>query len=204
MAITRRDFLKYSAITGAGLALGIFDLDPVKAYAQANPPVWTSEAISVGVYCSGGCGMIVGKGTLPGLTGEYITYVQGNPDSIINHGRICSKCASSAQISTIIDPTTRLRVPNPNRVTKVLHRGPTDTDWTETDWTTAIAAIASKVAATDAAAGGFQASDGTMTVNRNMNIAALGGSSLNNEPAYLMTKLYRAMGLVYTETQARN
>ena len=29
MAITRRDFLKYTAVTGAALYLGIFDLKPI-------------------------------------------------------------------------------------------------------------------------------------------------------------------------------
>jgi len=211
MAITRRDFLKYTAVTGAALYLGIFDLKPIEAYAQMEPPLWTSEALSVGVYCSGGCGMIVGKGTLPGYSDDYITYVQGNPDSIINQGRICSKCASSAQISTIIDndplsATYRQRIPNPERKTMIMHRAPAGADWdgVSYSWSSALASIATLVGNTDAAVGGFQASDGTMTVNRNMNIAALGGSSLNNEAAYLMTKLYRAMGLVYTETQARN
>ena len=205
MAITRRDFLKYTAVTGAALYLGIFDFKPIRAYAMGTPPVWFDEALSVGVYCSGGCGMIVGKGPVAGYEGDYITYVQGNPDSIINAGRICSKCASSAQISTIIDPTTKQRIPNPNRKTTVMHRASTDPDWTETSmsWSTALSAIAAKVATTQSGSG-FEASDGTMTVNRCTNIAALGGSSLNNEAAYLISKLYRAMGVVYLETQARN
>jgi len=213
MAITRRDFLKYTAVTGAALYLGIFDLKPIEAYAQLEPPLWTSEALSVGVYCSGGCGMIVGKGTLPGYNSDYITYVQGNPDSIINRGRICSKCASSAQISTIIDndplsATYRQRIPNPARITQPMYRAAGASDWTPITWTAAISQIATKVRDTRAATWvGSQAepTDGLpIAVNRTTGIAALGGSSLNNEAAYLMTKLYRALGLVYMETQARN
>jgi formate dehydrogenase major subunit len=201
MAITRREFLKSTAIAGAALYLGIFDLNPVKAYA-ATPPIWSGEALSVGVYCSGGCGMIVGKGTLPGYTGEYITYVQGNPDSIINGGRICSKCASSAQISTIIDPATKAKIPNPNRITTPMYRGPGDADWTPITWATAISEIATKTIASRTA--GWEESVGGVTCKRTKGIAALGGSSLNNEAAYMMSKLYRALGLVYVETQARN
>jgi formate dehydrogenase major subunit len=191
-------------VTGAALYLGIFDLNPVKAYALANPPVWTAEALSVGVYCSGGCGMIVGKGTLPGYNSEYITYVQGNPDSIINAGRICSKCASSAQISTIIDPTTNQRIPNPKRITQPMYRAPGASVWTAISWTDAISQIATKTIAARGA--GWQATDPVtgVTCNRTTGIAALGGSSLNNEAAYMMSKLYRALGLVYVETQARN
>jgi len=204
MAITRRDFLKCTAVAGAALYLGIFDLAPVKAYAEANTPVWTSEALSVGVYCSGGCGVIVGKGEIPGHPGEeYVTYVQGNPDSPINGGGLCSKCSSSAQISTIVD-ADGVRIPNPERITTVKHRAAGASTWTDVLWSTAISDIATKVLAARTA--GWEATDsGTgVTCNRTKGIAALGGSSLNNEAAYMMSKLYRALGLVYTETQARN
>lgn len=202
MAITRREFLKYAAVTGASLYLGIFDLKPIEAYAQANPPIWTSEALSVGVYCSGGCGVIVGKGTLPGYNSEYITYVQGNPDSIINHGRLCSKCASSAQISTIIDPATRQRIPNPRRITQPMVRRPGAADWTPISWTQAISEIAEKVVTTRL--NNWEQYEGSIEVNRTRAIGVLGGSSLNNEAAYLIVKLSRALGIVYLETQARN
>lgn len=202
MAITRREFLKYSAITGAAISLGIFDFKPIEAYALANPPVWTAEALSVGVYCSGGCGVIVGKGTLEGHTGEYITYVQGNPDSIINRGRICSKCASSAQISTIVDPSTNRRVPNPKRITQPMYRAAGATDWMPISWDDAIDQIAAKTLAARTAT--WEAAYSGVTCNRTTGIAAFGGSSLNNEAAYLMSKLYRALGCVYLETQARN
>ncbi|OGW52042.1 MAG: hypothetical protein A2Y81_13245, partial [Nitrospirae bacterium RBG_13_43_8] len=156
MAITRRDFLKYTAVMGGGLLLGsLFDLAPIKAYAEANPPVWTGEAVSIGVYCSGGCGVIVGKTTnLPGHIGEeYITYVQGHPDSPINGGGLCSKCQSSAQISTIV-AADGSRIPNPQRITQPLKRvggliG--STTWTPISWTQAISEIAAKVKATRSA-----------------------------------------------------
>ena len=41
------------------------------------------------------------------------------------------------------------------------------------------------------------------TVNRTEAIACLGGSALDNEEAYLLVKLMRALGLVYVEHQAR-
>ena len=40
-------------------------------------------------------------------------------------------------------------------------------------------------------------------VNRTEAIACLGGSALDNEEAYLLAKLMRALGLVYLEHQAR-
>ena len=203
MAITRREFLKYTAVTGAALYLGIFDLKPIKAYAESRKPDWTYQAYSVGPYCSGGCGIIVGAGAITGETGAYITYVQGNPDSIINAGRICSKCASSAQISTVVKATTLERVPNPARITTPLYRAPGASDWTATTWTAAYSDITTKVLATRSDTW-QDAISGPITVNRTTGIAALGGSSLDNEAVYLMTKLFRALGVVYMDTQARN
>jgi len=206
MAITRRDFLKISSATGAGVLFGVFDLKPIVAYAQANPPVWTAEALSVGCYCSGGCGLIVGTNTIGGQ--QYVTYVQGNPDSPINKGAICSKCASSAQLSTIVDDDTGTRIPNPGRLTEVKYRAANATDWTTISWATAISQIAAKVQATRDATF-TDIGDGTpdpvgLTVNRCTGIGCLGGSSLNNEAAYLIGKLMRSLGVVYLETQARN
>ncbi len=206
MAITRREFLHYSAATGAGVLFGVFDLKPIVAYAQANPPVWTAEALSVGCYCSGGCGLIVGTNTIGSQ--QYVTYVQGNPDSPINKGAICSKCASSAQLSTIVADDTGLRIPNPERLTQVKYRAANATDWTTISWATAISQIAAKVQATRDATF-TDIGDGTpdpvgLTVNRCTGIGCLGGSSLNNEAAYLIGKLMRSLGVVYLETQARN
>jgi formate dehydrogenase major subunit len=110
MAVTRREFLKFSTATGTGLLLGIFDLKPIAAYAQANSPVWASEAISVCGYCSVGCSMIVGS------QGGYVTYVQGNPDSPINKGSLCSKGSASAQLSTIVSNDNRDQNPQPRTI----------------------------------------------------------------------------------------
>src|SRR4030042_4701474 len=200
MAITRRDFMKISAATGAGVLFGVFDLKPIVAYASANPPVWAAEALSVGCYCSGGCGLMVGTNTIGGQ--QYVAYVQGNPDSPINKGALCSKCASSAQLSTIVADESGLRIPNPGRLTDVKYRAAGATDWTTISWATAMSQIAAKVKATRDA--NFTETEGSLTVNRCTGIGCLGASSLNNEPAYLIGKIMRSLGVVFLETQARN
>ena len=207
MAITRREFLKYTAVMGGGLLLGsLFDLAPVKAYAEANPPVWeAAPKVSVCGYCSVGCSMLVGKTTnLPGYSGkEYVVYVQGNPDSPINEGALCSKGQASVQFSTVVDPTEG-RIPNPGRLTYPLKREAGGSIWTTLTWTAAISAIATKVKDTRASYFVSVSPSTTLTVNRCEAIATLGGSSLSNESAYLISKLNRALGVVYLETQARN
>lgn len=74
--------------------------------------------------------------------------------------------------------------------------------WTEMTWDQAISEIAKKIVTTRQ--NNFEETSGGITVNRCTGIGVLGGSSLNNEAAYLITKLSRALGIVYLETQARN
>ncbi len=200
MEITRRGFLKFSAATGAGFLFGVFDIKPIVADAQANPPVWASETISVCGYCSVGCSMIVGS------QGGYVTYVQGNPDSPINRGSLCSKGSTSAQLSTIVSSDTGTRIPNPKRLTRVRYRAPYRTDWVDMDYVTAIRMIAQRVKSTRDSTfveKGARSPEAGLTVNRCEGIASVGAAAFNNEACYLITKLSRALGIVYLEHQAR-
>ena len=201
MDVTRREFLKVSTATGAGLLFGLFDLKPIVAFAQANPPVWAREAISVCGYCSVGCSMIVGS-----EEGGHVTYVQGNPDSPINKGSLCSKGSASAQLSTIISNDTGVRIPNPQRLTKVKYRAPNSTLWEDREYGWAIRTIAERVrTARDSTFVDIGASppETGLTVNRCEGIASLGAAAFSNEACYLITKLMRALGVVYLEHQAR-
>ncbi len=201
MAFTRRAFLKFSTATGAGLLFGLFDLKPIVAFAQANPPVWTREAISVCGYCSVGCSMIIGS-----QEGGYVTYVQGNPDSPINQGSLCSKGSASAQLSTIVSNDTGARIPNPRRLTRVKYRAPYSTDWVDMDYATAIQMISKRVKSTRDSTFidiGVKSPETGMTVNRCEGIASVGAAAFTNEACYLITKLMRALGVVYLEHQAR-
>jgi len=191
MAITRRDFLKYTAVTGAALYMGIFDLDPVKAYADANPPEWTYEKFSICPYCGVGCGLIVGANG----TGQ-ITYVQGDPENPHNLGSLCSKGANAGELNHIdgyAGPTAAYKAADSERVITPLKRGPGETEWTAIDWDTALGEIAGLI-------------NTTRTVDANMkctNIAVLGTAKDTNEECYLLTKLMRSLGIVYYEHCAR-
>jgi len=195
MAITRRDFLKYSAATGAGILFGVFDLKPIVAYALAGAPVWTEEALSICGYCSVGCSIIAGS------SGGYVTYTQGNPDSPINKGTLCSKGMASSQLSTIVS-NSGTRIPNPGRLTTVKHRAAWATGWTTMTMDAAMTEIAAKVKATRDA--NFTETDlNEIRVNRCTGIASLGAAAFNNEACYMIFKLMRALGVVYLEHQAR-
>ncbi|MBE0481305.1 MAG: formate dehydrogenase, partial [Dehalococcoidia bacterium] len=90
---------------------------------------------------------------------------------------------------------------NPWRLTKPLYRAPGASDWTEITWDAAITKIANLVKETRDRT--FVEKDNGKTVNRTEAIASLGGGELDNEECYLLSKIDRALGLVYMEHCAR-
>jgi formate dehydrogenase major subunit len=213
MAITRREFLQYSAATGVGVFFGIFDLKPIVAYAQANPPVWTNETHSICCYCGVGCGIIVG--TTGSTSTDHATYVQGDPDHPINRGTLCSKGGGMAQLRTVDGAL------NPKRLTQPLYRASGSDHWEVKSWSWMLDTIANRIKTTRSTNTWNAHSDpidpenhprtviaetidGLETpVNRCTGIASFGGAAHDTEECYMLIKLLRALGLVYIEHQAR-
>jgi formate dehydrogenase major subunit len=195
MAITRRDFLKSTAVAGAALYLGIFNFEPVKAYADANPPVWQKETTSICCFCGVGCGVIVGTP----LDQSTVTYVQGDPEHPINKGSLCSKGSSLAQLRTVDGAL------NTKRLTLPKYRAAGATTWETKTWDWTLNTIRDRIRTTRAAhTVTEELIDSVLTpVNRCTGIANLGGAALDNEECYLLSKLMRSLGVVYLEHQAR-
>jgi formate dehydrogenase major subunit len=96
----------------------------------------------------------------------------------------------------------QLSADNPWRLSKVLYRRPGGSDWEETSWDWAMTEIARRIKDTRDASFIEKDSGGNL-VNRTEAIANLGGSALDNEECYLLSKLNRALGVVYLEHHAR-
>lgn len=193
MQVSRRDFLKASGGgIGAIALLGALKPGIAQAAAPRSLPLKKKigETVSICAYCAGGCGILIGK------DGNNIVSVEGYPDHPINRGALCSKAQSLYQIRTVDGKL------NPRRLTKMLYRAPNATQWQEKSWDWALAEIAKRVKKTRDESFIQKDKDG-VTVNRTEAIAQLGGSAHDNEEAYLITKMNRALGMVYTETQAR-
>jgi len=190
MELSRRDFLRAS---GAGIG-GIFLLGAFKdGDAMASPikriPLTKQgkETTTICPYDGSGCGFIV----MADSKGKVIN-IEGDPDHPVNRGAACAKGASMRQLSA----------DNPWRLNKVLYRAPGGTAWQEKDWDWALDTIARRIKDTRDASFITQDDKGN-TVNRTEAIANLGGSALDNEECYLLSKLNRALGVVYLEHHAR-
>ena len=179
---TRRQFLK--GLTTGTVAIGALTQS---GCAPAIPPLKTrgaTETTTVCPFCGVGCGQVVAT-----REGKVIN-IEGDPAHPISEGTLCSKGASAIQV-----------VNNSRRLQKVLYRAPGGKAWEEKSWDWTLERIAARVKETRDKT--FRTSVDGRVVNRTEAIACLGGSALDNEEAYLLVKLMRALGLVYVEHQAR-
>jgi formate dehydrogenase major subunit len=195
--VTRRDFLKISAAGGAGAAWAAFGFDLEPAYAQVRELKISraTEVRSVCPYCGVGCSMIAyvsGAGETTSFNSRpYLVHIEGDPDSPINGGSLCPKGASTMQLAVSED---RVQAPR--------HRAPGATEWEEISWEEAFDRLARLMK--DARDERFVTTDDDgNTVNRNEGFAWGGGATIANEEGYLVTKIFRALGTVGVEQQAR-
>lgn len=190
MKLNRRDFIKISGATAAGVAVsGLgFDLKPVKAHAGMLKTQYAKETTTICCYCGVGCGAIVH--TSKRGDGRVIN-IEGDPDHVINQGSLCSKGSALKQL-----------VENKNRLTQPMYRAPNSDKWQAVSWDWALEQIADRVKKTRD--DGFELTNAKgQTVNRTTRIASVGSAAMDNEECWLYQSLLRSLGLVYIEHQAR-
>jgi formate dehydrogenase major subunit len=193
--LSRREFLSRAGLAAGGsslgslLALGV-QSEPLEV--ATRPLDWKIERTevvpSICPYCAVGCGQLMHV-----RDGKLIN-IEGNPDSPISRGNLCPKGAASFQLTV-----------NPNRQTKCLHRKPGAGEWEEIELERAMDMIAERTKRTRDQS--FQRSvrigDRQVTVNHTLALGSLGGATLDNEWNYLQAKLWRGLGGVFLENQAR-
>ena len=208
MKVTRRQFLKItgaSAATFAVMDLG-FNLGATAAELKESRIKNVTPTPTVCPYCASGCGLLVYAER--DAEGKFVKLlsVEGDPDNPINRGGACAKGAAMFNLREIYDEKTGKQIINPKRVQKPLYRAPGSEKWEEKDWDWMLDTIAQRVKESRDREFIYKEKleDGSeIVVNRNARIASIGGSGLDNEEAYLHSKLMRALGVVYLETQAR-
>ncbi|OGR23877.1 MAG: formate dehydrogenase [Desulfobacterales bacterium RIFOXYA12_FULL_46_15] len=190
MKLNRRDFIKITGATAAGIAVsGLgFDLKPVKAHAGMLKTRYAKETTSICCYCAVGCGLIVHTSNRG--DGRVIN-IEGDPDHVINQGALCSKGSSIKQLTE-----------NANRLTEPMYRAPNSDHWQKVSWDWALSQITDRVKKTRDA--DFETANAKgQTVNRTTRIASVGSAAMDNEECWIYQALMRSLGLVYIEHQAR-
>jgi len=184
MDVSRRGFLKISGAVLAASGVGI-SLKPVSAHAQPLKVKYTKETTTICPYCSVGCSIIVST------RGGKVINTEGDPDSPINKGSLCSKGGSIYQMAV-----------NENRLSKPLYREPFGTAWKEVDWDWDFEKIAENVKKSRDMSFKLKNDKGE-TVNRTEGIASVGSAAMDLEECFTYQKFLRGLGLVYIEHQAR-
>ena len=190
MKLNRRDFMKISGATAAGVAVvGLgFDLKPVKSHASLLKTEYAKETTTICCYCAVGCGAIVH--TSKRGDGRVIN-IEGDPDHVINQGALCSKGSSLKQLAE-----------NENRLTEPMYRAPYSDKWETVSWDWALEKIAKRAKETRDAT--FQKNNAKgQVVNRTTGMASVGSAAMDNEECWIYQALMRSLGLVYVEHQAR-
>lgn len=155
---------------------------------QLEPRIKGAEKYhSVCPYCAVGCSQLVF------VRDKKIIDIEGNPDSPVNRGTLCPKGSATYGLTV-----------NPLRLTKVKYRAPYSDKWEEKPLDWAMDRIAQLVKKTrDETFQEKSQDDPTLPVMRTEAIAHLGGATLDNEENYQILKLFRSLGIVYIENQAR-
>lgn len=200
MELTRRDFLKTVGLTFAGSSLAFGLSNESQAFAMDSLRDWklenTQEYSTICCYCACGCGLICS------VRDGKLVHVEGDPDHVINEGGLCPKGAGEFQADYIVNPETGELEENMGRMTSPKVRRPGGDGWEDISWDQAISEIARHMKDTRDATFEEQNAKG-VTVNRTPAIACLGGSSMTIEEQYLIIKLFRELGCLSLDNQAR-
>ena len=113
MDLSRRQFFQASATALATTAFG-FDLSEAASRAKELKIARTTQTQSVCPYCAVGCGVVIHTlGDHASNVKPTVVHIEGDTDSPINRGTLCSKGISLKQY-----------VVNDRRLTKPLYRAP--------------------------------------------------------------------------------
>ena len=137
--LTRRDFLKASAITGAVAVMGgqLFKSTTSSLFAKVD-----SQAADGSTIVHSYCKMCIGPacGTLVHVKDGVVTQIEGDPESLANQGKLCPR--GNSNIYNLYNPY-RIKAPlkrtNPEKGLDV------DPGWVEISWDEAMGTVTQKL-----------------------------------------------------------
>jgi formate dehydrogenase major subunit len=176
----------YRQVTGTDpLGRGAAAKSPISDALQPRTRTADKVVKSVCPFCAVGCGQSVY------VKDDEVVQIEGDTDSPVSRGRLCPKGSASLQLTT-----------GQNRERFVLYRTAHGTEWERLDLDTAMDMIADRVIKSRRDGWQWKDKDGKQ-LRRTLGLAGLGGATLDNEEAYLIKKLFTAMGAIQIENQAR-
>jgi len=198
--VTRRQFLRFSALSAAGLStsglsslaiLG-FSANEVLAEVREYKLARTTETRNTCPYCSVACGLLMySLGDKAKNAPADIIHIEGDPDHPANRGTLCPKGAGLLDF-----------VHSPNRLKYPEYRAPGSDKFVRISWDDAFDRIARLMK--DDRDKNFVAknADGA-TVNRWLSTGFLAASASSNESGYITHKVVRSLGILAFDNQAR-
>src|SRR5437588_12255385 len=182
-----REYTSLQSIVAKALQIGSRVEPFSKESHEKAPRIRDAKVVhSVCPYCAVGCGLNIY------VKDGKVLDIEGNPDSPINHGKLCPKGAATFQYTV-----------NSSRLTQVLYRAPYSDHWETKSLEWAMEQIAQRIKKTRDETFVERLPDGR-EVNHTLAIASLGGATLDVEENYVMKKLFSGgLGIVSIENQAR-
>jgi formate dehydrogenase major subunit len=143
-------------------------------------------------YCSVACGVILySMGDKAKNAKSRIFHIEGDPDNPVNRGSLCPKGAGLLDM-----------VHSPKRLMHPEVREAGSSEWKRISWDDALTRIA-KLMKDDRDKNFIAENEHRDPVNRWMTMGVLASSAANNEAGYLTHKVFRNLGILSIDTQAR-
>ena len=194
MHLNRRQFFKVASAGLTGSSLVAMGFSPTAALAETRQfkLARTTETRNTCPYCSVACGVILySLGDNAKNAKSRIIHIEGDPDNPVNRGSLCPKGAGLLDM-----------VYSPKRLKHPEVREPGSTEWKRISWDEAFTRIARHLK--DDRDANFEATNANgEIVNRWLSTGLLASSATNNEGGYLTHKVFRNLGILNVDTQAR-
>ncbi|PKO38405.1 MAG: sulfate ABC transporter substrate-binding protein [Betaproteobacteria bacterium HGW-Betaproteobacteria-6] len=194
MNMNRRQFFKVCSAGLGGSSIALMGFSPTAALAEVRTfkLARATETRNTCPYCSVACGVILySMGDKAKNAKSRIIHIEGDPDNPVNRGSLCPKGAGLLDM-----------VHSPKRLMHPEVREAGSSEWKRLSWDDALNRIA-KLMKEDRDANFIAKNEAGGTVNRWMTMGLLASSASNNEGGYLTHKVFRNLGILSLDTQAR-
>lgn len=194
LKVSRRQFFKVTGSTLAGSSLTLLGAAPAPAMAEVRQYKLArmTETRNTCPYCSVACGVLMySLGDGAKNAHPRIVHIEGDPDHPVNRGTLCPK---GAGLTDFINSPNRLKYPQ--------YRAPGSDKWQRISWDDALDRVA-RLMKEDRDANFIQRTEDGKVVNRWLTTGMLAASASSNEVAYITHKVFRSLGGLAFDNQAR-